>query len=117
MNMRICVVDDEVDIAETLRDLLEVLGHEVDVAFDGAAALEKIEELVPDLIVSDAMMPVMNGPELIAEVRRRPRLERIPVILMSGSLRVDEAERLGVPFLRKPFNLRQLTAALEGLRR
>jgi CheY-like chemotaxis protein len=94
-----------------------VLGHVVEIAFDGAAALEKIEELIPDLIVSDAMMPVMNGPELIAEVRRRPRLERIPVILMSGSLRTEEARRLGVPLLRKPFDLRQLTAALDGLRR
>lgn len=115
--MRILIVDDEVDIAETLRDLLELLGHDVEIAFDGAEALQKLEVTVPDVVLSDAMMPVLSGPELITRLRERPQLAHVPVILMSAALRGEEAAKLGARFLRKPFDVRQLTPILDELQR
>jgi DNA-binding response OmpR family regulator len=114
--MRVLIVDDEVDIAETLGDLLALIGYEVDVAFDGATALQKAEAVTPDVIVSDSMMPLLSGPELVAQLRERPQLAQIPVILMSAALRAEEAAKLGARFLRKPFDIKQLTALIEELR-
>jgi CheY-like chemotaxis protein len=115
--MRLLIVDDEVDIAETLRDLLELLGYEVDLAFDGADALHKAEQTTPDVILTDAMMPLVTGPELVAHLRQRPALAQIPVILMSAALRAEEAAQLGAWFLRKPFEVRELRAIIDELRR
>ena len=65
---RILVVDDEPDQRALLRRIFERAGHEVWDAGNGAAALEVVRESVPDLVVTDMMMPVMGGPELMMEL-------------------------------------------------
>jgi CheY-like chemotaxis protein len=67
---RILVVDDEPDERFLLRRMFERAGHEVLDAADGAAALAIVRESAPDLIVTDMMMPVMDGPELIRQAFR-----------------------------------------------
>ena len=70
---RILVVDDEPDERFLLRRMFEREGYEVLDACDGAAALAIVRESPPDLILTDMMMPVMDGAELIRRLRERPR--------------------------------------------
>jgi CheY-like chemotaxis protein len=69
---RILVVDDEPDQRFLLRRIFERAGHEVSDATDGAAALRAVRESAPDLVVTDMMMPVMSGVELVRCLRGDP---------------------------------------------
>jgi two-component system chemotaxis response regulator CheY len=81
---RILVVDDEPDQRALLRRIFERAGHEVRDAGNGAAALKAVAESVPDLVVTDMMMPVMDGPELIRRLRADPAWAGIPILAASG---------------------------------
>jgi CheY-like chemotaxis protein len=81
---RILVVDDEPDQRFLLRRIFERAGHEVSDAGDGAAALAAVRESPPDLVVTDMMMPVMGGPELIRRLREDPATAGIPIMAASG---------------------------------
>ncbi|MDJ0390110.1 response regulator [Roseomonas sp. E05] len=86
---RILVVDDEAIIALALSMLLEDHGHEVEVASNGRAALAAASNAPPDLLITDYMMPLMNGAELIAAIRSSDELRHVPIILSSAA---DEAQ-------------------------
>lgn len=81
----ILVVDDEYLIAMLLADMLTDEGHEVVVASNGRAALERVRERRPALIVTDFMMPVMTGLELAEAVQADAEISGIPIILVSGA--------------------------------
>jgi CheY-like chemotaxis protein len=81
---RILVVDDEPAQRFILRRIFERAGHEVADAGDGAAALRAVRESVPDLVVTDMMMPVMGGSELIRRLRCEPATAGIPILGASG---------------------------------
>ncbi len=81
---RILVVDDEPDERFLLRRILEREGYEVLDASDGAAALAIVHESPPDLILTDMMMPVMDGPELIRRLRGDPATAGIPILASTG---------------------------------
>ena len=81
---RILVVDDEPDERFLLRRMLEREGHEVLDAPDGAAALAIVRESPPDLIVTDMMMPIMDGAELIRRLRTDPATAGIPIVASTG---------------------------------
>lgn len=84
-----------------LRVTLETAGYEVIETHHGAAALERATDTPPDLVVTDLMMPVMSGRELIDRLRSNPQLASIPILILSanGSLRVGDADAaLGKPF-------------------
>ena len=81
---RILVVDDEPDMRFLLRRMFERDGHEVLDASDGAAALAIVRESPPDLIVTDMMMPVMDGAELIRRLRSDPATAGIPIVASTG---------------------------------
>ncbi|MCA2214169.1 response regulator [Wangella sp. NEAU-J3] len=81
---RILVVDDEPDQRHILRRILGGAGHEVVEAGHGAAALQDVHLSTPDLVVTDMMMPVMGGAELIRRLRARPATERIPILAVTG---------------------------------
>jgi signal transduction histidine kinase len=104
----ILVVDDEPEVAEVLRELLSQDGHSVDIAPDGAVALEKIHARAYDAILSDNRMPGLDGPGLYRELERR-HPELLPrMILVTGdtlTLSTEEfLERTRVPTLYKPFD-------------
>jgi CheY-like chemotaxis protein len=82
---RILVVDDEPDARFLLRYEFEQAGHEVSEATDGAAALEAIAVSRPELVVTDMMMPTMNGAELIRCLRADPDTAGIPILCISGN--------------------------------
>ena len=99
----ILVVDDEVDITETYAMYLEFEGFDVVTANNALQALEILSSRVPDLIISDCMMPHMDGVELSRQVKASPSTRHTPIILMSGA---PERHNLNSPsyevFLRKP---------------
>lgn len=104
----VLVVDDEVSIAETLRMFLELHGYGVVTAYDGRDALRKALEEPPDLVVTDMMMPRMDGQELIEALAAAPGLAEVPVITMSAN-----PQSTGRPFFRKPFDPTDLVAEIE----
>lgn len=106
----ILVVDDEVDIANTLQSYLELVGYRVMVAHDGREALEKVIEHKPNLVVTDIMMPRLDGNELIERIRATPSVRSVPIITMSAR---DGVAR--EPFFRKPFNPARLAEAIADL--
>ena len=81
---KILVVDDEPAQRFLLRRIFERAGHEVTDAGDGAAALQAVGESPPDLVVTDMMMPVMGGAELIRRLRCDPATAGIPILAASG---------------------------------
>jgi CheY-like chemotaxis protein len=82
----ILVVDDDPDHIEVARRILEGAGYLVEDACDGRAALARLlDDLAPDLIIVDLLMPVMNGWQFITELRARPALAQIPVVVVSAS--------------------------------
>ncbi|HEX8114464.1 MAG TPA: response regulator [Kofleriaceae bacterium] len=109
------IVDDEVDIAETLQELLELAGYVVAVAFDGEDGLRKVDESRPDVIVTDIMMPGLTGLEMLEQLRRNPRYKHIPVIVMSAIEREDVTVRFSAAYIKKPFGIQQLTQLLDRL--
>jgi CheY-like chemotaxis protein len=109
---RILVVDDEPDQRFLLRRIFERAGYEVGDAGNGAAALRAVRELAPDLVVTDVMMPVMNGVEFIRCLREAPATARIPVVAASGDTHLAGAADAVVP---KPYEWRHLVAVADAL--
>jgi DNA-binding response OmpR family regulator len=111
---RILVVDDEPDILLMLRMSLEDEGHEVFLAPDGAAGLERLAEHRPDLVVLDVMMPVLDGFGMLE--RKRESGDATPVVMLSAKADIDRATELGaVEFVSKPFDLDRLVALIETI--
>ncbi|MBW2057121.1 MAG: sigma-54-dependent Fis family transcriptional regulator [Deltaproteobacteria bacterium] len=106
----ILVVDDDVDVKDVIRDTLAFAGFTVDTAEDGVEAMEKIQETPFDLILSDLMMPRMDGMELLRRVKEiRPYIN---VIIMTGYGTIEsavEAMKIGAAdFITKPANSGEL---------
>ena len=115
MPRHLLVVDDEADIAAMVRLALEDAGYRVAVAGDGRAALRLLGEARYDLVLSDVMMPYLDGAGLAAAMRADPALRAIPLVLMSAA---HAAAARGVPhaaFLPKPFDLDQLIRTVARL--
>lgn len=105
----VLVVDDEQGILEALADLLREEGYRVLTASHGREALERMAEVKPDLVLTDWMMPVLDGPALIERIQGDATLRHIAVLGMSA-VDVNGLKRLhpGMEFLQKPFDIRAL---------
>ena len=100
----ILVVDDERSIAELLAELLEGTGYDVFVASNGRTALAIARREHPALVLTDLMMPGLDGAEFVRRLRASPITHDIPVVMMS-SIRPNLEALDNVPFLPKPFDL------------
>lgn len=108
---RILIVDDEIDITDTFSLLFEVHGFEVMAASNGSDALNLLRDHLPDLIISDCMMPIMDGITFRKEVQQIPALAAVPFILMSAAPdRHDMTSITVTHFLKKPFQFDELLA-------
>lgn len=110
------LVDDEVDITETYGLFLEFHGFEVVAAHSAIDALDKIGARVPDLIVSDCMMPLMDGVEFSRRLRARDDTRHIPVILTSGAPYFHDMDSPTYDlFLLKPVTMARLVGEIRRL--
>ena len=109
--LTVVLVEDDVDLAEVTRLVLVQEGLVVHVAHDGKAALELIARVAPDVVITDLVMPVMDGLELIQQLSGRPG-PRIPVIAVSAiGRRLHAARELGADeALVKPVHPQELAA-------
>ncbi|MDO7842508.1 ATP-binding protein [Sphingomonas immobilis] len=116
---RIVLADDNADMRDYVRQILQEGGYEVDAFTNGADALQAARHgRIPDLILTDVMMPVMNGFELLSELRADPELEDLVVILLSAragaEARVEGLAAGADDYLVKPFSARELRARVDG---
>ncbi|HEU0035942.1 MAG TPA: response regulator [Kofleriaceae bacterium] len=112
----VLIVDDEFGLAEMAGELLTILGHSVATAINGKLALAMLDQVRPDVILLDMMMPIMSGPEALHVLKANAEHRDIPVILMSAAGRevvTADLEPLMAGFLQKPFSYQELVAALD----
>ncbi len=108
----ILIVDDEVDIVETLKMALEFNNFRVLCAADGEEALRLVRERQPDLILLDRVLPKKNGLEVCRELKNDRQTQKIPIIMLSA--RVQEQDKLqglecgAADYLIKPFEMDEL---------
>lgn len=113
----VLVVDDETTLTEMLRELLLEEGYDVAIAHDGKAALAYMAERLPDVVLTDVMMPRMSGWDLYRAIRVHPDYRQVPVVLMSAGAELvgrDAAADGDRPpvLVRKPFEIDELLDAL-----
>ena len=117
---RIFYVEDEPDIMAVAQLVLQdVGGFELGTANSGAEALEKIQAFDPHLIVLDVMMPGMDGPTTLQELRKLPGLEDTPVFFMTAKVQPSEIEQykaLGaIDVIPKPFDPMTLSDQIQSI--
>lgn len=111
----VLIIDDEFGIAESLRALLEDEGFRVFCASNGKVGLAKLDEAVPDVIVLDFMMPVMDGYGFLQALRAQPVWSKVPVVMMSAVPEAAVRAHCGDTFqgfLRKPFSINDVLRLL-----
>ncbi|NVM53231.1 MAG: response regulator [Candidatus Helarchaeota archaeon] len=110
---RILIVDDEQDVLNSLRQILEHEGYQVDIATNGIEALDKLSRKNFSIVLSDIRMPAMDGIELSEACKNHPQLNRIPIILFSGYY--DSFESCADYFLAKPIESQSLLKVIKKI--
>ena len=108
------IVDDEFGLAEMLREMLREAGYDVTLAINGQLALEILGERPVDLVLTDMMMPVMDGAELATAMRGHERYRATPIILMTSLPTSSGGGGLFDAVLRKPFTPELLLETMAG---
>ncbi len=123
---KILIIDDDPDITEAMRTILENRGYEVRSALDGAAGMDRLKEIKPDLIILDVMMRTsQEGFELSRELKHNAQYKDIPILMLTGVQRKtgldfrpvvgDESWLPGEEFLDKPVKPEVFLEKVEGL--
>jgi len=114
----ILVVDDDLEILDSLADILQLEGFSVLKASSGMQGLDTLREQIPDLIIADVMMPEMNGYHLYQRVRQTPRYLQIPFIFLTAKGEAEDirfGKELGADdYLLKPIRAENLMAVILG---
>jgi DNA-binding response OmpR family regulator len=117
MTQSVLIVDDEFGLADITAELLTEAGYDVALAINGKLGLASLATRRADIVITDLMMPVMDGPELIRRMRADPKLAQIPTILMTA---LPEAVPTGDAAMHdavlvKPFSMIELLATIHQL--
>lgn len=114
----ILLVDDDVNFVTLMRGYLAYQGYEVTTAETGTQAIELLDDMKPDLIISDIVMPEMNGYKFAEAVRKSPDISWIPIIFLSArdqsQDRVRGLSSGATVYMIKPFELAELSAQIES---
>jgi len=118
---RILIVDDHEDNVELLRARLEAWGYATETAVDGEQALQKVESILPDLILLDVMMPKIDGIEVARRVKGNSALPFIPIIMQTAldatENKVEGLEAGADDYITKPIDFAELKARLNSMLR
>lgn len=114
---RILFVDDDPFTLETLNKSVQLFGHQAVLATNGEQALRLAKECSPDLIMTDMMLPDMDGLNLVTSLRKDPSTSCIPIVMLTASPEIDALQlsrAAGVDaYLNKPIHLQQLQEVIQ----
>ncbi|BAY25739.1 adenylate/guanylate cyclase [Calothrix sp. NIES-2100] len=115
----ILVVDDNPDLRTYVSDIIRNNGYQVHTARNGAEGLQIAQKVLPSLIITDLMMPLVTGLEMIRMIRTEEKLKGTPIILLTAKVdeetRIESTEHGADAYLAKPFNDRELLAEVRNL--
>lgn len=119
MTKRVLIAEDEESIVASLEFLMRKAGFETCVARDGTAALERVADFAPDLVLLDIMLPGRSGYDICARIRENPVLHGTRVLMLTArGSSADEARGMAVgadAYLTKPFSTQELVARVREL--
>jgi putative two-component system response regulator len=115
----ILIIDDEPSIREVLGSILREEGYYIDFAENGPDGYEKAQELIPDIVLLDVMMPGMDGFEVCRKIRNEPLVGQVPIVMLTA-LGDNESKIKGIEsgaddFIPKPFNIIELVAKVNNI--
>ncbi len=117
-NCRVLVVDDDTAFCEIMREILQGHGYEVRIAYDVKEAMQIMDMICIDLVLTDVMMPEIDGLTLIRSIRSHWWTETIPTIVVSARVMPEEVEAARCAgadaFVPKPFSIRQLLGTIDS---
>jgi DNA-binding response OmpR family regulator len=116
---KVLIVDDEPNIVTALEFLLRRSGYDVQLATNGAEALQQVDAYRPDLVLLDVMMPVKSGYEVCQTLRERPDLAHVKIVMLSAKgseAEINKGLSLGADlYITKPFSTQELVATIDRL--
>lgn len=115
MKKRVLIVDDTPFIRDLLRLILEEVGYEVNEAHHGADAIAMMREPLPDLVITDLMMPIMTGPELVHRLRSDRRTSSVPILVLSANPNAGQMAKRADAVVGKPFDRASLVRTVNSL--
>lgn len=115
MKKKVLVVDDIPVERELLRLILEDGGYEVDEARHGSAAITQMGDSLPDLVMTDLMMPVMTGQQLVQHMRSDRRTALVPILVLSANPNAAKIATQADAVIGKPFERANLLATVNAL--
>lgn len=117
MKLYVLIVDDEFGLADITADLLADRGYEAAIEINGKLGLASLAKRRADIVITDLMMPIMDGPEMIRRMRADPELANIPTILMTALPEAVPVGELGQhdALIVKPYKITELVALIEKL--
>ena len=117
--LKIVLIEDDLDLGSSISELLILNDFEVSWLKNGVEAFKYLEKKIPDIIISDLMMPVMGGEELFAKIRKNNKFNTIPFIIISAKTEEDikfQQLKNGVnDFIIKPFKINELIYKIKNL--
>ena len=115
--VKILIVDDEPNIVQTLQDRLEMNDFDVVTACNGKEGLDQAIQHVPDIILLDVIMPVMDGLEMLEAVRKEPSCDNTSVVMLTARSQTQDIARANAcgieDYIVKPFDLSELLEKIE----
>ena len=119
MKKKILIVDDETDMVDLVTLRLEAADYEVFAAYNGEEALEKAKTKNPDLILLDAILPMLDGFQVCRHLKKDTNLTKIPIIMFSALTRKEDLENFkkakANAYITKPFDSKELLDTIKEL--
>lgn len=94
MKQHILVIEDELSLSQALCDNLELCGFSVEAAFDGEDALERVHKRIPSLILTDLLIPKIDGFDVISQIKKNDLFKDVPIIVLSNLDGIDAKIRV-----------------------
>lgn len=117
MNPLAFIIEDDDDMGTIFAAAMQQAGYETEVIADGQLALDRLAELIPDVVVLDLHLPSVSGPDILKHIRRDDRFKETRVIIATADPHLADTLRKDVSFvLDKPVSFRQLSVLSQRLR-